>query len=152
QPVASLPLAVEALDPLLDKDAVLVDDEVPREGGSDEVVPRRHAERRVLLRREGVDHVQLAHDVAADVREHGELDAVAAGELLEDLYRVIADREDRDAVPFVIRKRALQLDELRSAGRSPPGTAVEQQHRAPVPPRLVKIDDLSVLVRQDDVG
>jgi len=55
-------------------------------------------------------------------------------------------------VALEVRQAFLQLDELRFAVGSPPGTAVEDHQGAPTVPNLVEIDVSAVLVRQDDVG
>jgi hypothetical protein len=50
-----------------------------------------------------------------------------------------------------IRQALLQLDELRFAEGSPPGTAVKDHQRTPTIASLMQIDALTVLVGQDDV-
>jgi hypothetical protein len=75
--------------------------------------------------------------VAARIRQERIGDAVRVREALQDLDRVIADREERDAV---LRERArdpLQLDELRLAEGSPLRAAVEENQRPFSPARSV---------------
>jgi hypothetical protein len=50
-----------------------------------------------------------------------------------------------------IGQTVLQLDELRFAKWSPPGTAVKDHQGTPTAAGLVQIDVLTVLVRQDNV-
>jgi hypothetical protein len=50
-----------------------------------------------------------------------------------------------------IRQTLLQLDELRFAEGSPPGTAMKHDQSTPPVAGLVQIDTLAVLIWQDDV-
>ena len=99
-----------------------------------------------------VQHAEPAHHVAARIRQERIRDAVPVREALQDLDRVIADREQRDAVLGERAGYPLQLDELRLAEGSPLRAAVKEHERPFSSARGVQVDGRARLVRQDDVG
>ena len=105
----------------------------------------------MLLDGVAIFQAQRPDDLAPDIRKQRKLNTVARGEWLENVAGVIADPEDRDSLPFVIRPGLLQLDELRATVGSPARAAVENDQRAAIASRLVKIDRLTVLIRQGHV-
>src|SRR5262245_26594448 len=72
------------------------------------------------------------------------------GEGVEDLNGVVADVEESDPVGWGGRPPSLQLDQLRSAERSPAGAAVEDHEGLAGPPRRVEVDHGARLVGQPD--
>jgi hypothetical protein len=90
--------------------------------------------------------------VAALVGQQRELDAVSLGERAEDVDRVVADAEQRDAVRLQDGVDALQLDELRLAERSPISAAVDDDEGLATRARLVEVDHRARLIRQAHVG
>jgi hypothetical protein len=99
-----------------------------------------------ILHPQGPDHP------ATFVGQEWVRDAIAVGELGEDVTGVVTDREHRDVVSCEIGERLLQLDELGAAERSPPGAALKRDQGATTSPDVMQIHDVSVLIRQDDVG
>ena len=86
------------------------------------------------------------------VRQHGKRDAAPAGEIRERRGRVIAHRDEPEALPFQRRHPALQLHELRLAVGSPVGRAEEHQQRALRPEQRQEAVRLAVLIREGEVG
>jgi hypothetical protein len=78
-----------------------------------------------------VEHAEPADDVAPFIAEQWVRDAVTFGERSEVGRPVVADREDGVPSPLELRQRALQLDQLRLAVRSPDRAAKEDDERAP---------------------
>jgi hypothetical protein len=74
------------------------------------------------------------------------------GKVRQNVYRIVADRINSDPVAIVFWKAALQLNELRFAEWSPPRAAVEYYQGTTARACGMKIDDLTVLVRQRDIG
>ena len=71
---------------------------------------------------------------------------------MEDLHRVIADREQSDVLRLEGGPHCLQLDQLRAAERSPVGASMENDERFALPTGGMEIDRGSALVGQADVG
>ena len=76
-------------------------------------------------------------------------DAKLIGEAGQGGYRVIADSDDEYVVP--LRRRSLQLDQLRPAPGSPIGAAMDDHQPSPVGPAGVQVDQVVVLIGQRQV-
>src|SRR5262249_22233078 len=89
---------------------------------------------------------------ALGVREQGEGDLLAVGELLEGRWWIIADADDLDACGFDRLEIALQLDQLPTAERSPVGRAEEHQRDVILLEQLVERALPAVLVLEGKPG
>jgi len=112
---------------------------------------RRHAEPRVMRLQVLVEDAKLADDAATFIGEEWVVDGVLLRERLQFRLCVVGDPKDgvTGALEFVMN--TLQLDQLRLAVRSPDRAAIEGYDRAPAPAVRVKIDQLTMLIRQANV-
>lgn len=77
---------------------------------------------------------------------------MALREVTEDFLRVVADSGYSDSVLAEIFETTLQLDELRTAERSPIGRAEEHQHRTTRTHDRLQVSRTTGLVGQVEVG
>ena len=146
-----LPLAVAVLEPLVDDDALLVEDEGAGIRDADDHIARRDAVEGVVLLHPLVEQAEPSNGVAALVGQQGVHDAVLLGELRQRVDRVVADRKYGDAVSGVVREALLQLHELALTVRSPACAAVEEDQHPPAAANGVQVDHLTRLVGQRQV-
>jgi hypothetical protein len=76
---------------------------------------------------------------------------VPFGEVSEDFLRVVANSGYSDPVLAELLETTLQLDELRTAERSPIGRAKEHQHRTAGPHDRLQVPHATGLVRKVEV-
>jgi hypothetical protein len=117
--VAGEALAIFGLEKLLADDAAGIDKEISRA-------------REAFLHAGGFG---VADAVRPDgfriwIREQGVGNVVAVGKIFQDLFRVIADGDQLDALFFKPRHGTLQLDQLPFAEGSPIGGTEEEEDRA----------------------
>jgi hypothetical protein len=106
----------------------------------------------VVPRDVGVEDAEPLDHATVGVREQGVGNAVLAGELSEDVRRVIADGKRLDPVPVERLQVTLQLDELRLAEPSPRGASVKQKKCLVSAPGLGEAHDIPGLVRKREIG
>jgi hypothetical protein len=99
-----------------------------------------------------VQKPELSDHVTALIGQQRKRDSVLLGKGSEDLDRVIADREQGNAIGIERRPYVLQLDQLRAAERSPVGAAVENDEGLARPSLGVEIDHSTALIGQPDLG
>ena len=95
-----------------------------------------------------VEDAELANQSAARIAEQGIGDAMPLGETRKHVRRVVADRIQGDPLGLQVRRHLLQLHELRLTERSPGGTAMEHDQRAPASPIRHQIDRLPRLIAE----
>jgi hypothetical protein len=123
-------LSVALMEALLADDTLFIQKERPGVGRAPVSVLGIHAIGRVLFVDAFVEQSERTDDAAALIREQRVGNAVPRGKGRQNSDRVIADREDGDALSFEVGLAPLQLDELRAAERSPVGAAIEHDQRA----------------------
>ena len=75
----------------------------------------------------GVEQAEASNDLTIRVTQQGIGNAVGRGKAVKNLGRIITDRGDIEPLGLAQSQAFLQLDELRTAERSPVGTAVKHQ-------------------------
>jgi hypothetical protein len=91
-------------------------------------------------------------DLAVRVRQQRKRDRVRSGVVRDCVDLVVAEGIEGDAGVGEVVCVLLQLDQLRAARRSPHGGAVEHEHRCPIAPVCVDVDDLAGVRDGDHVG
>jgi hypothetical protein len=86
------------------------------------------------------------------VRQQRERDAVPLGERRERFRRVVAQRDEPEPFASNQRQVALQLDQLRTAVRSPVGGPEEHEHRALRSGRRSNGSFLAPLIFEREIG
>ena len=76
---------------------------------------------------------------------------MAFGEVSQDVLRVVADTGDPESLFTELFETTLQLDELRSAERSPVGRAEEHQHRAARPHDRLQVAHATGLIAEGEI-
>jgi hypothetical protein len=101
---------------------------------------------------DGVEDAVPPDRRGADVREQRIGDAVPFAEVGKRLLRVVADRGDADPAPAELLDASLQLDELRTAERSPVRGADEHEHRATRAHDRLQVPDASGVIGESEIG
>jgi hypothetical protein len=139
-----------AIELPLDDHPVLVEQKDTRKRNPLMPVAKLQPPRTDLFHNRGVEHPQAFHLEAIDVGQQVVRDAEFLGEPLQAGDRVVADGYDVDIIS--LRKRLLQLDQLRPAPGSPNDAAMDDNQRTPIAANLVQIDEGAMLVGQRQIG
>ena len=99
-----------------------------------------------------VQETKLTDHFAALIREQRVGNVLFGSKRSQYVHGIVADGKGDDVVALKVRQALLQLDELRFAVGSPPGSAMKDHQGTPAVPSPVQIDVPAMLVRQDDVG
>jgi len=148
---ARLALVIALLKALLEHIALLVEQEHARVGHPPTLVAFGNAIGGMVLEDIFVEETEGADHFAALIRQECVGDVVLGSKGSQYVHGIVADGKGHDIMALKIRQTLLQLDELRFAEGSPPGTAVKHDQGTPTVADLVQIDVLAVLVWQDDV-
>lgn len=147
-----LAFAVALGEALLDDDPLGIEQERPGIGNAFMMRLHRHAVGAMLCGEVLIEQAEAANDGTAGIRQQGIGNAVLLGEFVENIDRVIADRDDGDALTVEVLQAALQLNELRPAKRSPGGTAVKHDQGPPPSTPRMQVDWVAKLVGQLYIG
>jgi hypothetical protein len=151
QPDARITHPIALVESLLRDDPALVQHEHARIRQADMARVRRDAVVSVVFLDTLVQKPELSDRVTALIGQQRKRDSVLLGEGSEDLDRVIADREQGNAIGIERGPYALQLDELRPAERSPVGAAVEDDDGLARCARRVEVDHGPALIGQPNL-
>jgi len=148
---ARLAFAIALLETLLHHAALLVEQEHAWIGHSPMVIAFGNAIGGMVLVDTLIQQTKRSDHFAALISEQRVGDALFGSKRGQYVDCIVADGKRDNAVTLEVGQAFLQLDELRFAVGSPPGTAMEYHQCALTVPRLVQFDLPAVLVRQDDV-
>ncbi len=138
-----------AVEELVGDHTVLVGHVDARERHPEEAAPGRLFG--VVLRNQRIENAELADHRRVDVGQQVVAHVVFVGERAELFLAVVAHAVDTDVFVLEEPQVGLQLDQLRSAIRSPHRRSIEDDDGLRVAPVRVEVDDATVLIGQREL-